>query len=99
MAALKQRDTNGKKADFREERIPEDRKDKQEKLSHKDRDARWTQKVTKAKPQTGDGTLPTTDLAVPFFGYKSHISSDRKFRLIRTWKATETATRDGARLR
>ena len=40
-----------------------------------------------------------TDLAIPFFGYKSNISIDRKFRLIRKWKATDSAASDGLRLR
>ena len=42
------------------------------------------------------------DFAIPFFGYKSHISVDRKFRLIRLirkWKVTDAAAGDGARLR
>ena len=42
---------------------------------------------------------PTTDLAIPFFGYKSHVSIDRKFRFIRKWKTTHAAASDGARLR
>ncbi|OAZ74575.1 hypothetical protein SRCM100623_00612 [Acetobacter pasteurianus] len=40
-----------------------------------------------------------TDIAIPFFGYKSHISIDWKFRLIWKWKATDTAASDGVRLR
>ena len=79
VAAPKQRNTNAEKADLRVGRIPEYWQDKPVKLSHKDRHARWTLKFTKAKRQD-DGTLPTTDLAIPFFGYKSHISIDRKFR-------------------
>lgn len=53
------------------------------------------------KGETGqdDGTIPSTDLAIPFFGYKSHIPIDRKFRLIRKWKATDAAASDGARSR
>ena len=43
--------------------------------------------------------MPATDLAIPFFGYKSHISIDRKFQLIRKWKTTDAAASDGARLR
>lgn len=43
--------------------------------------------------------MPAIDLVLPFFGYKSHISIDRKFRLIRTWKATNAADSDGTRLR
>lgn len=46
-----------------------------------------------------DETIPSTDLAIPLFGYKSHISIDRQFRLIRKWKATDAAASDGARVR
>ncbi|WP_264812730.1 transposase, partial [Acetobacter oeni] len=77
---------------------PEAWRDKPAKLSHKDRQARWTLKFTKARRQE-DGTIPSTDLAIPFFGYKSHISIDRKFRLIRKWRTTDAAASDGARLR
>ncbi|KXV67068.1 transposase [Gluconobacter oxydans] len=84
VAAPKQRNTNAEKADLRAGRIPEDWQDKRAKLSHKDRHARWTLKFTKAKRQD-DGTIPSTDLAIPFFGYK--------------WKATDAAASDGARLR
>ncbi|KXV02970.1 transposase, partial [Gluconobacter potus] len=45
------------------------------------------------------GTFPATDLAISFFGYKSHASIDRKFRLIRKWNATDAISNDGARLR
>jgi len=98
VAAPKQRNTNTEKADLREGRIPQDWQDKPEKLSHKDRHARWTLKFTKAKRQD-DGTTPATDLVIPFFGYKSHVSIDRKFRLIPKWKTTDAAASDGARLR
>ncbi len=98
VAAPKQRNTNAEKADIREGRIPQDWQDKPSKLSHKDRHARWTLKFTKAK-RPDDGTIPATDLAIPFLGYKSHISIDRKFRMIRKWKATDAAASDGARLR
>ncbi|AXY24002.1 hypothetical protein CD178_03258 (plasmid) [Komagataeibacter saccharivorans] len=98
VAAPKQRNTNAEKADLREGRIPEDWQDKPAKLSHKDRHARWTLKFTKTKRQD-DGTMPSSDLAIPFFGYKSHVSIDRKYRFIRKWKTTHAAASDGARLR
>ncbi|MCG4258487.1 IS5 family transposase [Acetobacter senegalensis] len=98
VAASKQRNTNAEKADLQAGRIPQDWQDKPAKLFHKDRHARWTLKFIKAKRQD-DGTTPSTDLAIPFFGYKSHGSIDRKFRLIRKWKATDAAASDGARLR
>jgi len=98
VAAPRQRNTNAQKADIKAGRIPEHWRDKPAKLSHKDRDARWTLKFTKAKPQA-DGTIPAMDLAIPAFGYKNHISIDRRFRLIRCWKTTDASAHDGARLR
>jgi hypothetical protein len=98
VAAPKQRNTNAEKADLRAGRIPEDWQDKHAKMSYKDRHARWTLKFTKAKQQD-DGTMPSSDLAILFFGYKSHVSINRKFRFIRKWKMTDAATSDGARLR
>lgn len=70
VAAPRQRNTNAEKADIKAGRIPEHWKDKPAKLSHKDRDARWTLKFTKAKPRD-DGTVPAMDLAIPAFGYKN----------------------------
>ncbi|WP_408872764.1 IS5 family transposase [Gluconobacter roseus] len=98
VAAPKQRNTNAEKAYLWKGRIPQDWQDRPSKLSHKDRHARWTLKFTKAKRQD-DGSMPATDLAIPFFGYKSHVSIDRKFRFIRKWKTTDAAASDGARLR
>jgi len=65
----------GGNADIKAGRVPEHWKDKPAKLSHKDRDARWTLKFTKAKSRD-DGSMPAMDLAIPAFGYKSHISID-----------------------
>lgn len=98
VAAPRQRNTSAEKADIKAGRIPEHWKDKPAKLSHKDRDARWTLRFTKAKPRD-DGSVPAMDLAIPAFGYKNHISIDRPFRLIRRWKATDASAHDGARLR
>lgn len=58
------------------------------KLRQKDRDARWTVKFTKAKPQA-DGTMPPVDIAIPAFGYQNHISIDARHGLIRKWLATD----------
>jgi IS5 family transposase len=111
VGAPRQRNTAAEKAEIKAGRIPEHWKDKPAKLRHKDRDARWTLKFTKAKPR-GDGSIPAMDLAIPAFGYKNHISIDRRFRLgfggmpriprrlrIRRWKATDASAHDGARLR
>jgi len=97
VAAPKQRNTVEEKTAIREDRIPDDWKNKPAKLAQKDRDARWTVKYTKAKPRE-DGSKPAVDLAIPAFGYKNHVSIDRRFGLIRKWTATHAAAHDGARL-
>ena len=76
VAAPKQRNSEKEKQAIKAGRIPEEWKDKPAKLRHKDRDARWTVKYTKAKPRK-DGSLPTVDIAIPLFGYQNHISIDR----------------------
>ena len=68
------------------------------KAAQKDTDARWTVKVSKAKPAE-DGEKRLVDIAVPVFGYKSHIGIDRRHGLVRTWTVTDAAAHDGARLR
>jgi len=68
------------------------------KAAQKDVDARWTLKVTKAKTDQ-EGRLSSAGLAIPVFGYKSHVGIDRRHRFIRTWMVTDAAAHDGARLR
>lgn len=74
VAAPRQRNTMAEKADIKAGRVPDHWHDKPAKLRHKDRDARWTLKFTKAKPRD-DGSVPAMDLAIPAFGYKNHIPS------------------------
>ena len=76
VAAPKQRNTEAERAAIKAGAIPAGWAGKPAKLRQKDRDARWTVKFSKAKPRE-DGT-PQTDLAVPAFGYKNHISIDRR---------------------
>jgi IS5 family transposase len=97
VAAPKQRNTKAEKQALTEGRIPQGWQDKPAKLRQKDRDARWTIKYTKAKPQE-DGSKPKVDLAIPTFGYQSHISADRRHRLIRRWLVIDAAAHAGARL-
>jgi IS5 family transposase len=98
VAAPRQRNTADEKAEIKAGRIPAEWQARPAKLRHKDRDARWTVKFTKAKPPQ-DGTLPVVDLAIPVFGYQSHLGIDRGFGLIRTWKATDAASYEGRVLR
>jgi transposase, IS5 family len=96
VAAPKQRNSEGEKRDIKQGRIPPAWAGKPAKLRQKDRDARWTVKYTKAKPNEETG--PRVDLAVPAFGYKNHLGIDRRHRLIRTWRVTDAARHDGALL-
>jgi transposase, IS5 family len=98
IAAPKQRNTEAEKAAIKDGRVPEDWEAKPAKLRHKDRDARWTVKFSKAKPKA-DGTVAAVDIAIPVFGYQNHVSIDREHGLIRRWDATDAAAYEGARLR
>ena len=96
VAAPKQRNTQTERAALRAGRIPEGWAEKPAKLSQKDRDARWTVKFSKAKPR--EAGAAQVDLAVPAFGYKNHVSIDRRHGLICGWTSTYAAAHDGARL-
>lgn len=98
VAAPRQRNTNAEKAEIKAGRIPAEWQARPAKLRHKDRDARWTVKFTKAKP-AADETTSATDLAVPVFGYQNHIGIDRGFGFIRTGAATDAAAYEGRLLR
>jgi transposase, IS5 family len=63
----------------------------------KDRNARWTVKFSKAKPKE-DGE-PQIDIAIPVFGYESHVSIQRRHGFIRRGRTSDGAAHDGARLR
>ena len=110
VAAPKQRNSDGEKADIKAGKIPKDWQNKPAKLAQKDRDARWTVKYSKAKDKP-DGsrhaargeerpgaTGTQRDIAIPAFGYKDHISIDREHGLIRRWKVTDASRYDGAQL-
>jgi transposase, IS5 family len=71
--------------------------DQPAKAAQKDTDARWTVKTSKGKVEA-DGTVKR-DLAIPAFGYKSHLGIDRRHGFIRRQKVTDAAAHDGARLR
>ena len=66
---------------------------KPNKAHQKDVDARWTVKIGGKVRYRPDGT-PLPQIATPVFGYKSHISIDRRFGFIR--KAAVTSAADSA---
>ena len=70
--------------------------DQPNKASHKDVNARWTIKYSRAKAKSG-GAVPKghVDIAIPSFGYKNHISTDVRFGFIRAFDVTDAATYDG----
>jgi IS5 family transposase len=62
------------------------------KARQKDVDARWRLKQSRPKK----GQLP---LAIPEFGYKTHISADRTHGFIRAFQVTDAARFDGGELK
>lgn len=98
VSAPRQRNTDGEKDQIKagksaREIWPE----KPAKAPQKDVDARWTVKFSKAKPAPAGTERP--DIAIPTFGYKAHISIDRRHGVIRRHAVTDAAAHDGARLR
>ena len=98
VAAPRQRNTDVEKAAIKAGKTAaEIWPDKPAKAAQKDTNARWTVKTSKGKVEA-DGTIKR-DLAIPEFGYKSHINIDRRHGFIRRQKVTDAAAHDGARLR
>jgi len=97
IAAPRQRNSDGEKAAIKDGKsAAEIWPDQPAKARQKDTNARWTIKYSKAKPVEGKVLV---DIAIPGFGYKSHISIDRAHGLIRKGLATDASAHDGARLR
>ena len=72
--------------------------DEPNKAAQKDIDARWTLKIGGKVRYREDGT-PLPMIAIPVFGYKSHISIDRRYGFIRAAAVTSAAHPDGRMLR
>lgn len=98
IAAPRQRNTDAEKAALKEGRIPEAWAAKPAKLAQKDRDARWTLKRAKARTAKADGTRAKVEIAIPVFGYKTHVSIDRRHGFVRRFAVTNAAAHDGAQL-
>lgn len=98
VTAPKQRNDDGEKAAIKEGRVPDGWKDTPAKLRQKDRDARWTMKRGRVQ-RLADGTPKGAEIMVPAFGYKNHISTDKRHGLIRRWTVTHAAANDGKQLK
>jgi hypothetical protein len=72
--------------------------DKPNKAAQKDTNARWTLKLGGKVRYRPDGT-PLPMIAVPVFGYKSHIGIDRRFGFIRESAVTSASHADGRMLK
>jgi IS5 family transposase len=70
---------------------------KPNRAAQKDVDARWTLKIGGKIRYRPDGT-PLPQIALPVFGYKSHIAIDRRFGFIRESAVTSASHPDGRML-
>ncbi len=71
--------------------------DEPNKAAQKDTDARWTLKIGGKIRFDGQGK-PLPQIALPVFGYKSHIAIDRRFGFIRECATTSASHADGRML-
>ena len=99
VSAPRQRNNEDEKTAIKQGRKADDIwPDEPAKAAQKDTDARWTVKFSKAKTKQ-DGTTHATDIAIPTFGYKNHITIDARFGFIRSFAVTDAAKHDGKMLR
>jgi hypothetical protein len=97
--APKQRNTEDEKAAIKDGKTADEIwPDEPNKAAQKDTDARWTLKIGGKIRYRPDGT-PLPQIALPVFGYKSHISIDRRFGFIREGTTTSAAGADGRELK
>jgi transposase, IS5 family len=97
--APKQRNTEAERAAIKEGKSAgEIWPDEPNKAAQKDTNARWTLKVGGKVRHRPDGTALAM-IAVPVFGYKSHIGIDRRFGFIRESAVTAASAADGRQLR
>lgn len=97
--APRQRNTEGEREAIKSGKSARDIwPDEPNKAAQKDTDARWTLKVGGKVRYRVDGT-PLPMIALPVFGYKSHISIDRRFGFIRGMAVTSASAADGRPLR
>lgn len=90
VSAPRQRMTRSEKEQIKAGKIPQDWESNPAKLAQKDRDARWVVKYKKSK-----GADNLVDIAIPFFGYKNHISTDKRYGFIRKYQVTDASCYDG----
>lgn len=92
VSAPRQRMTKKEKETIKKGDIPEEWKEHPSKLSQKDREARWVVKYSKAKVKNGEKAI---DLATSYFGYKNHISTDKRYGFVRKFHTSDASRYDG----
>lgn len=95
VSAPKQRLTENEKAQIKEGKAADEIWDNPHKAAQKDTQARWTIKYSRKKDDAPKGQV---DIAIPSYGYKSHIMTDRAHGFIRSFTVTDAARHDGAQL-
>jgi len=96
--APKQRNTETEKAAIKAGKVAREIwPDEPNKAAQKDVDARWTLKIGGKIRYRTDGK-PLPQIALPVFGYKSHIAVDRRFGFIRECAVTSASHADGRML-
>jgi len=96
--APKQRNSDAEKAAIKDGKAASEIwPDEPNKAAQKDTDARWTLKIGGKIRYRPDGT-PLPQIALPVFGYKSHIVIDRRFGFIRACAVTSASHADGRML-
>ena len=96
IAAPKQRLTQDEKAAVKDGKTADEIWENPHKAAQKDTDARWTIKYSKKKDGAPKGHV---DIAIPAFGYKSHVMTDEAHGFIRSFKVTDASRHDGAQLK
>lgn len=91
--APRQHNSDGEKADLKAGKVPAEWREKPAKLAQKDRDARWTLKRGRKAMVRPDGAK-VEELVVPSFGYKNHVSTDKRFGFVRRYLITSAAAHD-----
>ncbi|MEM8730968.1 MAG: IS5 family transposase [Pseudomonadota bacterium] len=97
--APKQRNTDAEKEAIKAGKTADEIwPDEPNKARQKDVSARWTVKIGGKIRYRPDGT-PLPQIATPVFGYKSHISIDRRYGFIREAAVTSASDADGRMLK
>lgn len=94
--APRQRFTDDEKAKLEAGEVPEDWS--YAKRSQKDLDGRWTLKRGR-KRRRRPGQRQAAEIAVPEYGYKSHVNIDRRHGFVRQWAVSDAAEHDSRKFR